>query len=191
MKKTTSEVSDESGLELDKIRLPKLPADSAAGKAAPEPSPPPAPEKPGPRKRGRSRLAPVIALGILAVLISVIVLFRQQHLSLNFLNGETAGTENAGERYLRVGPISATLANQDIIIFSLEIDCGDEGLKKRLTARDSQLRDSILSVITAPGTDTLIRNNQYDEVKAKIRKNLSAAVSESIEGIYFAEMIIY
>jgi len=186
MGKKTSKESSENGLELDKITLSNLSSNSVPQK--PTPKSPPAAEKNDHQEKKWLRPALIVTMTTLAVLICLFIVLNRQDFSFSFLSSKTG---NTAENCLRVGPISATLANDDIINFSLDIDCGSESLKERLSGRDSQLRDKILAVITAPGTDKLLENKQYEEVKTKIRESLGTVISEPIGEIYFAEMIMY
>jgi flagellar basal body-associated protein FliL len=187
MKKNSGGENEKNGLELDKIEIKGHAPNASSPKPAPQPSSPTAAEAPDHLEKKRTRLTLIVAPVALILLIFLIVLFKQQNFSFNFLTGETSTAEN----YLRVGPISATLANNDIINFSLDIDCRNEDFKEKLSGKDSQLRDKILSVITAPGTEELLENQQYEEVKAKIRESLGNITSEPIGDIYFAEIIVY
>lgn len=181
--------TSENGLELDKINLSQLSPTSVDEPKPKSPPPPPIAEEETFREKKRfRRLTLIIAPAVLAALICLIVIFKQQNFSFGFLSGKTGSSV---ESYLRVGPISATLANEDIINFSLDIDCGSEALKERLAGKDSQLRDRILSVITAPGTEELLETRQYAEIKAKIKESLGDVTSEPIGDIYFADIIVY
>jgi flagellar basal body-associated protein FliL len=135
-----------------------------------------------------STLPLLTILAILAILMVITIFFKRQELSFTFLGGKG---DASMENYLRVGPITATLANEDIIRFSVDIDCMDKKLKERLSGKDSKIRDRIVSIITAPDTEELLKKQRYDEIKTKIKKSLDGISSEPIGDIYFADIIIY
>ncbi len=176
------------GLELDKINL----SDFAQGNALrPMPDADESPQQPpdnASKRYKKFRMALFAILGILVLLMALIALVKQQDLSFGLFTGKSDGSLKG---HLKVGPISATLSNDDIIRFTVDIDCGNEKLKDVLSKRDSQIRDKIVSIITTPEAEQLLEKRQYDALKSKIRKGLDDITTEPIGDVYFSDLITY
>lgn len=189
MEKNHSSPPTGSGLELDKIEIPTRSSLDTVHKSTSDADRKPAlsPETTSPGKKHlRMTLAAVITT--LALLTALAVYLKKQDMEVShFSVKNTAVSEN----YLRVGPISATMKNNKIIRLSVDIGCENNTIKKRLAEKDSLIRDKIVSVLTAPGTDTLLKKHQYDDVRAKIKESLEKIYGESIGEVYFAELLTY
>lgn len=201
MTKDPRKKNTDNGLELDKINLSAAASEKARkpmraenpavgnkGPASGAPGQKPPAAESMPQNKKKSNLALISALAFLVLLMALAALFKQQDLSFNYLSGKS-GTSK--ENYLRVGPVTATLANDDIVKFSIDIDCGDADLKDKLAGKDTQIRDKIIAVLTAPGTEELIQKHDYEAVKARIKKNLGDLGVGTINDIYFAELLMY
>jgi flagellar basal body-associated protein FliL len=134
------------------------------------------------------RLMVAAVITTLALLVIMAVYMRKLNLAVSFLSSESTAVS---ENHLRIGPISATMNNNELIRLSVDIECKNDVIKKRLAEKDSRIRDKIVSVITAPGTETLFKNHQYDAVRAKIKESLGKIDGESVSEVYFAELLIY
>lgn len=193
MAKEPSKTHLDSGLELDKINLPNI---SSRDESGPKPAQnpvaggthrKPAPES-MPQNEKKTNLALFSVLAVLVLLMALTAFFKQPNYTFKFLSGES---DAPYENYLRVGPVTATLANEDIVKFSIDIDCGSDDLKEQLAGKDTQIRDKIVAVLTAPGTEELIKKREYEAIKAKIKESLDGLGSESINDIYFHELLTY
>lgn len=175
-------------MELDKINLSNiLSSDTRESMpAADQASPPPLGTTSHSKKISIRALAAFLA--VLALLAVITIFNKQQDITLTYLNGSTS---TSLENYLRVGPVTATLANEDIIKFSIDIDCGNADLKEQLAGKDTLIRDKIVAVLTAPGTEALIKKSDYETVKANLKESLGDIGSEPIGDIYVADLIIY
>ena len=188
MVKDPDKKTAKNGLEIDKINLSNIPAnDTSKAVPAADQAPSPPPEK-MPRNRNVSILAVAITLAGLALFLGITVFFKQQDLTFDYLSGTT---DSSLENYLRVGPVTATLANEDIVKFSIDIDCGNADLKTQLTEKDTQIRDKIVSVLTAPETEELIKKRDYEAIKAILKESLGDMGLESIRNIYVADLLMY
>lgn len=189
-----------SGLELDKINLSSLasgsarnptrvkdPGVGAKGSASGGLGPRPEAEN-MPQNKKKSNMALILFLAILALLMAFTAFFKQKDLTFRLLPGES-GTSL--ENHLRVGPVTATLANEDIVKFSIDIECGNADLKEKLAEKDTQIRDEIVAVLTAPGTEELIKRRDFETIKAMIKENLGDLGQDAIKEIYFAELLLY
>jgi flagellar basal body-associated protein FliL len=188
MAKKNEQETAESGLELDRMNLSNI---VSSGTQKPKPAEgektPSSPEKKL-QDRKTSILILITSLSILALIMIVIIFFKQQDLSFTFLQGRTG---NPLDNYLRVGPISATLANDDILNLSVDIDCMNDDLKQKLTNKDSLLRDKIVSVITSPDMDELLKKQRYDEIKARIREGIAEVSDEPVGDVYISDLLRY
>lgn len=200
MAKGPGKKTAEGGLELDKINLSGLASENARkparigdpGVGTENPAAGISDQKPAAdnalQNKKKFNLALISFLAILALLMALTAFFKQQDFSFSFLSGES---DTLFENYLRVGPVTATLANEDIVKFSIDIDCGNADLKEQLAGKDSQIRNKIVDVLTAPGTDELIKKRDYETIKAKIKENLGDLTSDDINDIYFADLLMY
>jgi flagellar basal body-associated protein FliL len=176
------------GLELDRMNLSELLSNSDRKPSPQVDAKTPSPGDKAPNSKKVNILILVASLAVLALIMILTVLFKQQDFSFTFEDGQPVSTL---ESYLRIGPISATLADEDIINFSVEIDCKNRKLKEKLTKKDSQIRDRIVSVITTPGIEMMLKEQRYEEIKARIKESLDNISSEPVGDIYFADIIIY
>lgn len=140
-----------------------------------------------PRRKENMTLRSILLITGLVLLMALTALLQKNNLSFSFFSEES---KVAPKSYLRVGPVTTTLANEDIIEFSVDIDCGNAKRKTKLAKKDSEIRDTIMSVLTTPGTEELIRNREYDVIKSKIKERL-AGISAPIEDVYVAEILLY
>jgi flagellar basal body-associated protein FliL len=181
--------SADGGLEIDKISLANIYSKNGgepmAGGDAGQPTPPPAAGPP--RGDKNSNLALLAFLAVLALLMALTALFKNQDFSITLLPGANK-SDAPLETYLRVGPVTTTLANEDIVKFSIDINCKTPELKKQLAGKDSLIRDKIIAVVTEPETETLIAKRDYEAVKAKIKERLGDL---PVEDIYFSELLLY
>lgn len=189
MEKKHSSQPPGSGLELDKIEIPTRSSPDAIRKSTSG-----AEQKSAfsseTASSGKKHLLLILTAVIttLALLAALAAFLKKQDLAVSYFSVEkTVGSEN----YLRVGPISATMKNNEIIRLSVDIGCENKAIKKRLAEKDPLIRDKIVSVLTAPGTETLLKKQQYDTVRAKIKESLEQIYGESIGEVYFAELLTY
>ena len=179
----------ESGLELDKINLSNILSDDSSKSVLPEtdrtPTPPP---ETTPRNEKSPILPAVVILAVVASLAVIAFFFKQQDLTINYMTGTT---DTSPENYLRVGPVTATLANEDIVKFSIDIDCRNADLKAQLAEKDTQIRDKIVSVLTAPETEALIKKRDFEAIKAMLKESFADISPESIRNIYVADLLMY
>jgi len=178
----------DGGFELDRINLTSFVSGNSR-KPAENAGQAPAPEN-APRRDRQSHMSLVTFLAILALLMAFTALFKKQEFTFN-LPSETSRSGTHLENYLRVGPVTATLANEDIVKFSIEIDCGNAEMKERLAGKDTQIRDQIVSILTEPGTEELIAKRDFKAVKAKIKERIGSIGTVPVEEIYFSELLLY
>ena len=186
MAKDPDKETAENGLERNKINLSNiLSEDSSKSVPAADQTPPPATM---PNSGKRSILSVAVILSVLALLAIIAIFFKQQDLTITYMTGTT---DTSPENYLRVGPVTATLANEDIVKFSINIDCRNADLKAQLAEKDTQIRDKIVSVLTAPETEELIKKRDYEAIKAVLKESFGDIGPESIRNIYIADLLMY
>lgn len=177
------------GLELDTIELPTPPLSSSGHKSRSDTEPKSTFSlETASHGQRHLRLTFTAVITTLALLAALAIYLKKQSLEVSFLSLEKKA---ASDSYLRVGPISATLKNNEVIRLSLDIGCENDAAKKRLAEKDSRIRDKIVSVITAPDTITLLEKHQYDAVRSKIKEGLEKLYGEPVGEIFFAELITY
>jgi flagellar basal body-associated protein FliL len=167
----------------------------ASSGTVPEPASAAKPESASPPEtvssaRRRRRFQPVlVALTATFALLAVTALYLwRQELkipSLSFRNTVVSGN------YLRVGPISTTIRDNEVIRLSLEIGYRNDAAKRRLIQKNSRIRDTIVSVLTEPDTTVLLEKHQYEAVRKKIKAHLRKMCAEPIDEVYFSELLTY
>jgi flagellar basal body-associated protein FliL len=187
MAKSIGKKAVDGGLEIDRISLANLVSKKnhktkTAADAAGRPAHPTA--GPGIKK---ANLALLGVLAVLVLLMGLTALFKPHEFSLTFRQG-TGKSNTPHADYLRVGPITTTLANEDIVKFSIDIKCKNIKVKEQLARRDSQIRNTIIAVLTAPGTEAFIVKRDYESVRVKIKESLSDL---PVDDIYFSELLLY
>ena len=189
MRKNPSKNTSESGLELDKLEIlerssPKTAVESTAdsGRESTLSS------ETGSSGKRHLWLALAAVTVTLALLTAIAIYMKKQDLKVSVL---TLKKTSFSESYLRVGPITATIQNDEIMRLSLDIGCKNDAAKKRLAEKDPRVRDKIVSIITAPDTKTFLKNHQYEAVRAKIKESLEKIYDEPIGEVYFAELLTY
>jgi flagellar basal body-associated protein FliL len=185
--------STPDGLELDKISLSGFPQGTAP-KPESERKPatakagrPATPKKNKPRNRIKTNLPLLAVLAALALFIALATVFKKQDFSISPLKG-SEGAVSSPESYLRVGPITTTLANDDIVKVTIDIDCKTPKLKERISGKDSQIRDQIIAALMEPETGALLSGHDYEAVKARIRERIGDL---PVGHIYFSELLLY
>ena len=136
-------------------------------------------------KKAFSLMMISICVAVLLVAVVGFVCVHNQKISLSFFSG---GSGNSSKNILRVGPISTTLANNDVIRFSMDIGLESESAEKNLAEKTAIIKNQIISTIMAPETAELIETHQYDLVKAKIHEALERTTGESVTGVYFSDL---
>jgi flagellar basal body-associated protein FliL len=180
------------GLELDTLDDFIIPdAKSSEPGPSPEKEPRPesvsAPKATGPNRKNRY-LGPTVALLLLVLIIVLAFQFARQDFNLSL---QPKSQSSTSEHFLRVGPVSATLPNSDIVQLSVDVGCRNSSEKKRLAQKDSLMKSEIVSIITAPETGKLFEDQQYDEIKARIKKGLEKISDEPVGEVYFSELRIF
>lgn len=177
------------GLELDTLDEFIVPT-AKTNKPAPRPErakrpePVEAPAETGPNRKKRY-VVPIIAGALIVLLIVLAFQYARQDFTLSL---ESAKQGGISESFLRIGPISATLPNSDVVHLSVDIGCRNTSEKERLSKKESMLRNSILAVITAPETGKLFEDQQYDEIKGQIKKDIEKVTENPVGEIYFSEL---
>ena len=189
MAKKQSETPSGDGLELDRIELPSLASPGKQSESMPDPEREPAAHRGtgSSAKRGFRPLLIALTATLAMLEITAVYLWRQE-LKVSSLSFEGAPVSGS---YLRVGPISTTIQNNEVIRLTLDIGCKNDTTKEKLAEKDSRIRDIVVSVITAPDTAPLLEKHQYDAVRAKIKERLGKLGSEPIGEVYFSELLTY
>jgi flagellar basal body-associated protein FliL len=188
MAKTFGKKTVDGGLEIDKISLTNL-ALTPPRKSTTQTDPAGRPANsegayPGVKK---TNLVVLAVLAVLVLLMALTALFKPQEFSITFRQG-TEKPNAPLKNYLRIGPITTTLANEDIVKFSIDIECENAKLKEWLAGKDALIRDKVIAVLTEPGTEAFLVKRDYESVRAKILERLSDL---PVSNIYFSELLLY
>jgi flagellar protein FliL len=184
-----SEIDADSAIELDKLEIPTLPSKNFQRK---EPQRIPVPESKVPLKPAKIKglwWKLSIVAGVLIVTAVCLILYEKKDINLQFY---TDRASKVPANYLKVGPVTATIGNNDILRLTLEINCKNRKIKNDLKRMDSKIRDKIVNVLNKPDTQQLIKSNDYDTLRARMKKNLNSLLpDEAIEDIYFSQILTY
>jgi len=185
------ETTDTSGFEIDKIEIPqrttaKGQLDQPSGE-----SPEPGARKPLRSKISRQRLWLYMGIvGFMLVMIAAVVFSHQretQQIPLN-LNGSVA----LPEKYLRVGPISTTINDQNYVKMTLDIGCKNTRAKEKLSRMKQTIQNKAADALTGPDCARYFTEKNFDAIRSRIKSAISdLAPDDAIEEIYFSEFLTY
>jgi flagellar basal body-associated protein FliL len=144
-------------------------------------------DREGPPKHRLWAIFSAVIIGLLVIAVGWAVFHRGNFVHFRMNEGPRVSTEN----YLRVGPVRATLANKDTVQVSIQIECKSNAIKKRLTGKDSLIRDQIIEVLTDPATKELLQAHAYDAIKSKLRARIKTVVGDDIGKVYLADLLEY
>lgn len=190
MAKTFGKKTGDGGFEIDKVSLANLASKSTRNPTtATDPADRPAPPKSEGARFGikKTNLAVLAVLAVLMLLMALTAFFKPQEFSITFRQG-TEKPDVPLKNYLRIGPITTTLANEDIVKLSIDIECKNAELKEWLAGKDALIRDKVIAVLTEPGTETFLVKRDYESVKTKIKERLGDL---PVDSIYFSELLLY
>lgn len=191
MAKIPGNNSTEGGLELDEISISGIAPDSSqdpkAGRGPEAGGPASSAPEDTPRGKKKVNLPLMIFLGVLVLLMALTAVFKKQDFSISRLTGSEKGASPL-ESYLRIGPVTTTLVNEDIVKFSIDIDCKTPELKAQIAGKDSQIRDDIIAVLTDPETGALIARRDFEAVKVRLKERFGDL---PVGDIYFSELLLY
>ncbi len=188
-----AEKPTDNGLELDKIDVGGPPPRQSSRKAPQSngdqpPLPTTAPSV-GWRRPSLLLIAAVAMVGFTAFFL------QQKTFFFNFLTG---GGGNTHEEYLRVGPLTASLAQKELVRLTIDIDCNSKRLKEKIATADARLRNRIVAVLADPAVESLYRKRNFKAIKARIRSEIRAELRpeladarKDIGPIYIAELLLY
>ncbi len=179
------------GIELDQLEIPPLPT---TARAAPKRRPAErsrvktTPELPAEPKQ-RTWLKLSIIIGVLLFAGMSILFYEREELLFLFRTNQTS---NLPSQYFRVGPLSATTANNDLVKVTLDIACKNKKLKNKVSKMDSLIQDQIVRVLSRPETQQLLQANDFNTLQANLRMELNTLFPEqAIDDIYFSEFLTY
>lgn len=188
--------NDKGAIELDKIEIPTLPPQKKQPKepqestetkvsSAPKPE---APVKPPSDLKGQHWKLSIIVGGVALAAVLMFV-FYGNTLNLPFISKKISGPP---ANYLKVGPVTATISNNDIVKMTVEINCKNKKVKNKLKKMDLVIRDRMLNVLNKPDTQKLLKSNDYNAIRSRIKENLIALMpDQAIQDVYFSEFLTY
>ena len=178
-----------NGLELDRLELPSRSSPETVDKSTAGSEQKTALSSGTDWFRKRHLWLALTAVTVTLALLTIMAIYmKKQNLEVSFLTLKNTSFSNS---YLHVGPVTATIRNDEIIRLSLNIACKNDAVKERLAEKDSRIRDKIVSVISAPETKTLLENHQYEVIRGKLKQSLDTIYGNAIGEIYFDELITY
>lgn len=189
MKTEPTPESPGDGLELDKLEIPKR--SPSIQKSTQKTDSPEKSFRSSEKSRSGKRHLRLPAATVITTLVFIVaagIFFNRGDLTLGYLSREA---DSVQESLLRIGPVTATMANNDIIRLTLDIDCGEASLKQKLSEKDSLIQDKIISVLTDPETEALLEEQEFDAVRTMIKTSLYGIDDSSIDEVYFVELLTY
>ena len=96
------------------------------------------------------------------------------------------------ERYATVGPVMLSVGENQHVKVSVNVECKNKKLKKRLAKMDSALRNRILMVMDRPEVKDLIEKQDYESLKPLFEKEINKLIPKNtIENIHYIDIIRY
>lgn len=184
----------DSGIELDKIEVPKVAARPVAQKSAEAP----ASEEPGktefelesevdPQKRLKFIMVIVVFIFVGA---AVVLVSQQEKLRAWFL-GQGPKSDGSAVEYQAIAPIITNLGTDKHIKIALMIKNSAE-LKKQILVTESIVRDKVLMFLTSQNTKRVINESDLDKVKSYINDELTHMLqSDYQDEIVLKELMVY
>ena len=185
----------DSGIELDKIEVPK----TAARPISKKPSKAPIAEKPGkteievdsevePKKGLKFKVVIVVSFIFLGA--ALFFLSKQEHIRTLFL-GKGQNSAGSAVEYHAIDPIITNLGADKHIKISLMIK-NHTKLKKQISAAESVIRDRILMFLTSQDTKRVINESDLGKVKSYINAELTHMLqSDYSDEIVLKELMVY
>lgn len=181
---------DDDPIELDKLEIPTIASLNNPAGVTPkitEPKPSAAP-RPTSKIKGRWWKLSIV-MGVLILAAVFLLIFEGKDINLPFYSNKAS---KSPANYLKVGPVTATIGNNDIIRMTVEINCKNKKIKNKMMQMDSVIRDRMVNVLNKPDTKKLLESNDYNTLRLRMKKDLSALMpDQAIEDIYFSEFLTY
>ena len=177
-----------SGLELDKIDLSEI-------LIAPKPK-----EK-AQKKVKKSKikipslkivdLKIVFIIGAIVLsLIIVYLLWNQMIIDLPIVGSRSKA--QMSERIVTVGPVLTSYGKNEHIKMTVEIECKNTKLKKKVSELNQRIQNKIMLMLNAPNVRRLLRQGDYAELKPLIKKEVERLIHNSgVKDVYFSQIVLY
>jgi flagellar FliL protein len=113
--------------------------------------------------------------------------------------GKGAGTEGDDSRYAGIGimydfkPFHLNLGNpleNRYVRMEIRIEYPNEEQKAELTARDGQMRDAIVSIISRKTREHLLSPDGKDQLRLEIKNRLNQYLEKKIVNVYITDILI-
>ena len=174
-----------TGLELDKFNLPDSMHTPESGKMA---------------KKGKKGLEPklsavyvsnfTIALiigGIILSLAFVYLLWDQEIIKVSFI--ESMPHQQMSERIVTVGPVMASLGNDEHIKMTVQIECKNPKLKDMVSNMQKRIQNKIMLLLANPTARRLVSQGDFNALKPLIKKEVERLLNGGeVESVYFSQI---
>lgn len=185
-----AKISDaKTGLELDKMEIPAVSRRDSAGDGGYR----------GVQQRslsaGASRKHSILKIlllvsGVLLPFVLMFLLWDQGFVDLPLLESKKAQREL--ERYATVGPVMTSIGQNQHIKLTVQIECKDTRLKKKITGISSAIKSKLLVILSSPEVKDKLRLQDYASLKSYFKEEIDSLLQkESVEAVYFSDIVRY
>lgn len=178
-----------TGLELDKMEIPEVlrtPKSQDGGYRGIR--------QPSSHRGGFSRQAVlkilVLITGVLLPFVLMFLLWDQGVVDLPFLGSKKA--QRVLKRFTTVGPVMTSIGDNEHIKITVQIECKDSALKKKITALAPAVKGKLLVVLSSPEVKEKLRRQDYGALKSHFKAEIDSLLTkESVKAVYFSDILRY
>ena len=96
------------------------------------------------------------------------------------------------ERYVTVGPLMTSIGKDKHIKLTVNIECRNVRLKKRIAEIDTAVKGRMLMTLDTPEAKRILSRTDYQALKPYFKKTISKLVGKNaIKAIHFSDIIRY
>ncbi|RJQ55339.1 MAG: hypothetical protein C4530_16170 [Desulfobacteraceae bacterium] len=145
----------------------------------------------GPGSSGEASLRLLlVALGVTLPVILLFLMWSQGFIDLPLLQSKKILRQL--QRVATVGPVMTSIGQNEHLKLTLQIECRNSKMKERLEESGSALRSKILMALNSPETISLLRLQDYAQLKDFFKTEIQGLFPEiSIKEVYLSEIVRY
>lgn len=178
-----------TGLELDRMEVPPVSRIKRSDDGGYR----------GVQKRSSSTTGPnrqaiikilLLVSGVLLPFVLMFFLWDQGVVDVPFLKSRKA--QRVLKRYATVGPVMTSIGQDQHVKLTVQIECKDTRLKKKISEISSAVKGKLLIVLNSPEVKEKLLHQDYAPVKSRLKKEIDSLLQkESIEAVYFSDIVLY
>ena len=177
------------GLELDKMEIPSVPRrdriEDSGYRGVQQRSLPA-------RARRKYPIFKVLLVvsGALLPLVFIFLLWNQGFVDLPLIGSKKIQREL--ERYATVGPVMTSIGKDEHLKLTVQIECKNARLKKKILGISSAIRSKLLVALSSPEAKEKLRLQDYASLKSYFKQEIDSLLpKESVDAVYFSDIVRY